>query len=189
MFKLRTALPALLTLAMAAPLAAQETTAPKDELSMGEEVKEVKPYFREESGDWKLECLSTGQEEEPCQMFQAAFDPDGNQQSNIRLFKLPEGGQAVAGSVIAFPLEILLTAQLTMTVDDGPAKRYPFSVCDPLGCYARVGFTQEDIDAFKRGSNVKFEVVPFVAPNERVVITISLKGFTAGYEKISIIEQ
>ena len=84
MFKLRTALPALLTLAMAAPLAAQETTAPKDELSMGEEVKEVKPYFREESGDWKLECLSTGQEEEPCQMFQAAFDPDGNQQSNIR---------------------------------------------------------------------------------------------------------
>lgn len=190
MFKFRTALPVVMTLALATPLAAQDTAeAPKDDLSMGEEVNEVKPYFREDSGDWKLECLSTGQDEEPCQLFQAAFDPNGNQLSNMRLFKLPEGGQAVAGSVIAFPLEILLTAQMTMTIDDGTTKRYPFSVCDPLGCYARIGFTQEDIDAFKRGSNVVFEVVPFVAPNERMIVTMSLKGFTAGYEKISIIDQ
>ncbi|MGH1356569.1 MAG: invasion associated locus B family protein [Thalassovita sp.] len=190
MFKLRIALPALLTLALAAPLAAQEETpAPKDDLAMGEEINEVKPYFREESGDWKLECLSTGEEDEPCQLFQAAIDPNGNQLSNMRLFKLPEGGEAVAGSVIAFPLEILLTAQMTMTIDDGPTKRYPFSVCDPLGCYSRIGFTQEDIDGFKRGSNVVFEIVPFVAPNERMIVTMSLKGFTAGYDKITVADR
>lgn len=189
MFNLRTALPAFLILALAAPVAAQDAETPKTDLPMGEEVKEVKPYFREESGDWKLECLSTGEAEEPCQLFQGAFDADGNQLSNMRLFKLPEGGPAVAGSVIAFPLEILLTAQMTMTVDDGITKRYPFSVCDPLGCYARVGFAQEDIDAFKRGSNVVFEVAPFVAPKERMIVKMSLKGFTAGYDKIKAIEQ
>lgn len=184
MFTRITALPVILTLALATPLAAQDKSDDKG-LAMGEEVKKVEPYFREESGDWKLECLRTGQPDEPCQLFQAAFDPNGNQLSNMRLFKLPEGGQAVAGAVVAMPLEILLTAQMSMTIDDKPSKRYPFSVCDPLGCYARIGLTQEDVDALKAGSNAVFEVAPFAAPNERMVVTMSLKGFTAGYDKIT----
>jgi invasion protein IalB len=187
MFKRLIALPIMMTLAMATPSFAQDSS-DNGGLAMGEEVKQVAPYFREESGDWKLECLKTGQEQEPCQLFQAAVDPNGNQLSNMRLFKLPEAGQAVAGAVIAMPLEILLTAQLNMTIDDNPLKRYPFSVCDPLGCYARIGLTQEDIDAFKAGKNVVFEVVPFAAPKERMVVTMSLKGFTAGYAKITTVE-
>lgn len=192
MFKLRTALPFALMMSLAAPLAAQDAEKPKDGdsgLSMGQVAQEgPKPYFREESGDWKLECLKGAADPEPCQLFQAALDAEGRPLSNMRLFRLPEGGQAEAGAVIAVPLEILLTAQMSLTVDDNKTKHYPLSVCDPLGCYARIGLTSEEIAMFKRGSKLVIEVVPFVAPNERMVVTMSLKGFTAGYDKIAPVE-
>lgn len=191
MFNIRTALPFALMVALAAPLAAEETAAPKEEpaLDMGKEVGTApQPYFREESGDWKLECLKTGQAEEPCQLFQEAYADDGKPLSNIRLFRLPADGPAAAGAVIAVPLEVLLPGQLTLTIDDGKTKRYPFSVCDPLGCYARIGLTTDEIAELKKGSKATIQVVPFVAPKERMTVTLSLKGFTAGYDMIAPIE-
>ncbi|MDF1801299.1 invasion associated locus B family protein [Thalassovita sp.] len=191
MFKFRTALPFALMMSLAAPLAAQDAEKPAEDtgLEMGQEVATgPQPYFREESGDWKLECLKTGTEQEPCQLFQESYGADGKPLSNIRLFRLPEGGPAVAGAVIAVPLEVLLTAQMTLTIDDGKAKRYPFSVCDPLGCYARIGLTADEVAELKRGAKAVIQVVPFVAPNERMTVNLSLKGFTAGYEKIIPIE-
>lgn len=181
------ALPFALMLSIAAPLAAQEADKPADEgLAMGEEVKAPpQPYFREESGDWKLECLKTGAEVEPCQLFQEAYDADGKPLANIRLFRLPEGGQAEAGAVIAVPLEVLLTAQMTVSIDGNQARRYPYSVCDPLGCYARIGLTSEEIGELKRGAKAEIKVAPFVAPDKRMTVEISLKGFTAGYALIS----
>ena len=99
------ALPFALMLSMAAPLTAQEAEKPADEgLTMGEEVKAPpQPYFREESGDWKLECLKTGTAVEPCQLFQEAYDAEGKPLANIRLFRLPDGAQAEAGAVMKPP--------------------------------------------------------------------------------------
>lgn len=194
MLNLRSALPFALVAALASPLMAQDATktekpAEDSGLAMGQEVNAgPQPYFREESGDWKLECLKTGTEDEPCQLFQEAYGADGKPLSNIRLFRLPEGSPAVAGAVIAVPLEVLLPAQLMMTIDDGTTKRYPYSVCDPLGCYARIGLTAEEVNEMKSGAKAVLQVVPFVAPNERMTVTFSLKGFTAGFDKIKPIE-
>ncbi|WP_319823698.1 invasion associated locus B family protein [Thalassovita sp.] len=188
MFNIRTFLPLAVMMAVASPLAAQDAEKPAQDAAAAEDPQKG-PYFREESGEWKLECLRTGEEKEPCQLFQAAFDDQGNQLSNMRLFKLPSGEQAEAGAVVAVPLEVLLPAQMILTIDEGKSKRYPYSVCDPLGCYARIGFTAEEVAEFKKGSKAVFEVVPFVAPNERMKITFSLKGFTAGYDKIDVIPQ
>lgn len=190
-------------LAVASPAFAQDTTpAPAEEqpapaapaadpgLAMGEEVQDntpgVEPYIREVSGDWALECLRVPEGEEPCQIVQTLTDDEENQVANVRMFKLPAGGQAVAGALVAVPLETLLTAQLTITVNGGQPKRYPFSVCDRQGCYARIGLTQEDIAAYKRGTAATVTLVPFVAPDELVEVTMSLTGFTAGYDKIPV---
>ncbi|MCG7492213.1 invasion associated locus B family protein [Thalassobius sp. Cn5-15] len=142
-------------------------------------------YIREESGDWQLECYRTGQEQEPCQLLQPLYGAEGNQVANMRIFRLPPGGQAVAGALVAVPLETLLTAQLTILVDANVPQRYPFSVCDPQGCYARIGLTQQDIDAYKRGASAIVSLVPFVAPDQRVDLKMSLSGFTAGYDKVT----
>ncbi|MDD9709156.1 invasion associated locus B family protein [Seohaeicola sp. SP36] len=188
-------------LAVAGPAFAQDTTttpqtetpapAPADPgLAMGETVADGpqagQTYVREVSGDWSVECLKVEEGEEPCQIFQTLTDGEGNQVANMRIFKLPAGGQAEAGALVAVPLETLLTAQLTITVDGTQPKRYPFSVCDRQGCYARIGLTAEDIASYKRGASATVTLVPFVAPDERVEVKLSLSGFTAGYEKVTV---
>lgn len=188
-------------LAVAGPAFAQDTTttpqtetpapAPADPgLAMGETVadgpKAGQTYVREVSGDWSVECLKVEEGEEPCQIFQTLTDGEGNQVANMRIFKLPAGGQAEAGALVAVPLETLLTAQLTITVDGAQPKRYPFSVCDRQGCYARIGLTAEDIASYKRGASATVTLVPFVAPDERVEVKLSLSGFTAGYDKVTV---
>ncbi|MDP5348203.1 MAG: invasion associated locus B family protein, partial [Paracoccaceae bacterium] len=75
---------------------------------------------------------------------------------------------------------------LTITVDGAQPKRYPFSVCDRQGCYARIGLTAEDIASYKRGAAATVTLVPFVAPDERVEVKLSLSGFTAGYDKVTV---
>jgi invasion protein IalB len=180
-------------LAMAGPALAQDATTPPATdpgLALGETVTDGpqpgQPYVREVSGDWSVECLRVEEGDEPCQIFQTMTDDEGNQVANMRIFRLPAGGQAEAGALVAVPLETLLTAQLTITVAGQQPKRYPFSVCDRQGCYARIGLTAEDINAYKRGASATVTLVPFVAPDERVEVKLSLSGFTAGYDKVTV---
>ncbi len=174
---------------------AAEGAAPAEgtvDLNLGEEVADEpqlgQPYVRETLGDWQLECIKVEEgQDQPCQMFQALSDANGNSVANVRFFRLPKGGKAIAGGLIAVPLETLLTAQLTIAIDGANAKRYPFSVCDQLGCYARIGLTQEDVNRFKRGAKASVTLVPFVAPDQKVSLDMSLSGFTAGFEKATVI--
>lgn len=117
-------------------------------------------------------------------MYQLLKDENGNPVAEFTLFKLPEGQKAEAGATIVTPLETLLTRQLTLTVDGGPKKRYPFTWCAANGCYARIGFTKADIAAFKRGAKATITIVPVVAPTTEINVTASLKGFTKAYEAV-----
>lgn len=189
-----TKLAALLLLALAAPLAAQEATEdtpeaadPAEGLDMGTPVAEGEPavgeaYTRETFGDWSLRCLNAAEGPDPCQLYQLLNDADGNSVAEISMFPLPEGSRAAAGATIVAPLETLLTEQVVITVDGGTAKTYPFTFCNQGGCVARVGFTTEDIAAFKNGSSATLRIVPAVAPDQVVDLTISLTGFTAGFD-------
>ena len=159
-------------------------------LNMGEEVRDENApgtiYVREKHGDWEIRCtrMPEGQQD-PCLMYQLLKDENGNPVAEFTLFKLPEGQKAEAGATIVTPLETLLTRQLTLTVDGGPKKRYPFTWCAQNGCYARIGFTKGDIAAFKRGAKATVTIVPVVAPTTEINVTASLKGFTKAYEAVS----
>lgn len=166
---------------------AEESTAEDAlDLSMGEEVVETPaigaPYVRETFGDWAMRCLKAEEgQPDPCQLYQLLNDENGNSVAEISLFPLENGGQAVAGATIVAPLETLLTKQLEMDVDGNTRRRYPFTFCNRAGCVARVGFTAEEVAQFKRGNAATLRMVPAAAPDEVVVLNISLSGFTAGY--------
>ncbi len=159
-------------------------------LSMGEEdgPQPAEPYVKAEHGDWMLQCFPVEDGEEPCQLYQLLKDEVGTDVAEVAIFRLPTGGQAVAGATVTVPLETLLTAQLTIAVDGAKGKRYPFSFCSPVGCYARIGFTAEDIAAFKRGAKATVTLVPAPAPDQKVTLDMSLSGFTAAYDASTIIE-
>lgn len=119
-------------------------------------------------------------------MYQLLTDNEGTPVAEVSIFRLPQGGRAVAGATIIVPLETSLPQQLTMEVDGGQARRYPYAFCNPIGCYSRVGLVAEEVAQFRRGANAKLTIVPALAPDQKVELNMSLNGFTASFDKTSI---
>ena len=142
-------------------------------------------YTQSEHGDWDVRCVRTEDGSDPCQLYQLLNDDQGNSVAEISLFALPEGQEAAAGATIVTPLETLLTQAITLQIDSGQAKRYPFTWCSPIGCVARVGFTEAEVAQMKAGNQARMVIVPVAAPDQQVVLTVSLTGFTAGFDAVS----
>ncbi len=146
-------------------------------------------YTKATSGAWDIQCLRVDEGEEPCQMYQLLKDQQGSNVAEVSLFKVSGGGQVVAGATFVVPLETLLTQKMTIAVDNGAAKRYDFSFCTQVGCYARVGFTAAEVAAFKAGVVAKVTIVPALAPDQKVTVDMSLNGFTDAFNQITAIQQ
>lgn len=206
-------LAALLAAALAAPALAQDATTPApapvpatdatdapaattpnvvpaaEDLSLGrEEAQDPNAigatYVAAVHGDWEQRCVRTESGADPCQLYQLMRDADQNPVSEITIVGLPAGQQAAAGATVIVPLETLLTQDLTMQVDSGAAKKYPFAWCSPIGCVSRIGFTADEVTAMKRGNAARITIVPVLAPDQKVTVTMSLKGFTAGLDAV-----
>lgn len=149
----------------------------------GEAVGEA--YVASEHGDWQRRCVRTEDGNDPCQLYQLIQDDNGGSVAEITVFPLPEGQEAVAGATMITPLETLLTEQLTLRVDAGSAKRYPFAFCTQAGCISRIGLTEEDLASYRAGTEAQARIVPAIAPDQEVVLRISLSGFTAGFAALS----
>lgn len=160
-------------------------------LDLGEGNAQSQPqsYIKETFGDWSLQCIQVEDRDEICQMYQLLEDDAGSSVAEASIFKLENGGQAVAGGTFVVPLETLLTQKLTISVDGGEPRRYDYSFCNPIGCYARVGFTQADVDRFRAGAVARVRLVPALAPDQEVVVEMSLSGFTAAYDAASSLSQ
>lgn len=167
--------------------AAPESSSEAEELDMGQEVVEDPTYIKETYGDWQLKCFRSEGQEDLCQMYQLLTEDAGNPVAEFSIFKLPENGQAEAGATIVVPLGTLLTKELLMSVDGGKAKSFAYSFCSMVGCFARIGLTGSDLDAFKRGANANLQIVPAQAPDQKVDIKVSLSGFTAAYDNVSTV--
>jgi invasion protein IalB len=194
----RSALALMATLA-AMPLAAQTTTteAPATgadssaatDLSLGQQVNTGgvgETYTAASFEDWQQRCVRTESGADPCQLYKLLKDEQGNSVAEFTVFGLPAGseGPAVAGATFIAPLETLLTSGMRLQIDEGQSKVYPFTFCAELGCVVRLGFTAEEVQAMKKGANAVISIVPFVAPDQNVTLTVSLKGFTAGLEAV-----
>jgi invasion protein IalB len=195
--------------ALAAPLVAQESSTVTDSetaqpetgletptdsgLDLGQPVdagpKIGDRYSNGKHGDWDLACVKTETDEDPCSLLQVLTDPNGNPMAEFSMFRInQQGGQAVAAATVIVPLETLLTAALTISVDGAPGKRYNYSYCSPLGCVAQIGLTQSDVDSLKKGTTATLALRPAPAPDQVIEMKLSLKGFTAGYDVVDIVE-
>ena len=173
------------------PVTEEATEAPSNDaaeatgLSMGAPDTGVsQPYVKDTFGDWELRCVQAQGNREICQLYQLLRDSEGTSVAEFNLFPLPEGQQAVAGANIVTPLETLLTANLRLAVDGGQSKVYPYSFCSQVGCFSRIGLTAAEVDSFRKGAAAMVTIVPAAAPNETVQLSLSLSGFTAGFNAL-----
>lgn len=181
------ALPGLAQEADTAEPAAEGTAAADTGLSMGQAPADGigSSYVKATFEQWEQRCVKTESGVDPCQLYQLLKDGSGNSVAEIGLFSLPEGGEAAAGATIIAPLETLLTGGVRIGVDETQPKIYPFTFCSQVGCVARVGFTADEIAAFKKGNKAVVTIVPAAAPDKTVALDVSLKGFTAGYDAVA----
>ncbi|APG47025.1 invasion associated locus B family protein [Phaeobacter porticola] len=175
---------------------APTTEAPKaDEvLDLGQPVQDGpqlgQRYSKETHGDWDLACVKTEEDADPCSLLQILTDDAGSPMAEFSLFRIDqEGSQAVAGATIIVPLETLLPAALTISIDGAPGKRYNYSFCNPMGCVAQIGLTESDIASFKKGKKATLSLRPAPAPDQAVNMDLSLSGFTAGYNVVDVVKQ
>jgi invasion protein IalB len=160
---------------------------PTQGLDTGREVQpdEEESYIKETFEDWQLKCFRTGGDEDLCQMYQLLTEEGGNPVAEFSLYKLANAGNVVAGATIAAPLGTLLSEEIKLSVDGGRSKSYAFSFCTMGGCFARIGLTEPEVEALKRGVTATLEIVPAQAPDQTVTIEASLSGFTDAYEAAS----
>lgn len=169
------------TEAPAAPEAPAPDTAP--DADAGPEVGAY--YTRETHGDWQLRCIKSPGGIDPCELFQLLTDSSDNPVAEASLIPI-NGQQVAAGLTITAPLETDLGAGIGFQVDSAEMKVYPFSVCVPIGCIARIGLPTAEVDALRKGASGKVVVLPYgLEPPEGVVeLAVSLTGFTAGYKAL-----
>ncbi|MBL4767920.1 MAG: invasion associated locus B family protein [Rhodobacteraceae bacterium] len=169
-----------------------ETPSIEPQLDMGQVVTEGPQigdrYAKNTFGSWELACFMTVDGNDPCSLVQILTDATGNPTAEVSLFRIANGGVAIAGLTVVVPLETSLPAQLTISVDGAPGKRYVYSFCNPIGCIAQIGLTQEDVDAFKKGNVASVSLVPAQAPDQVISLEMPLNGFTAGYNSDDIVQ-
>jgi len=170
--------------AAAATAPAAASTAPAPAATAAPQQPENNTYIKATYDDWEMQCIKTKDGKDPCQMYQVLKDAKGGNVADISLFGLPAGGKAVAGATIMVPMDTLLTQNLTIQVDNAEPRVYPFTFCQPMGCFARIGLTQGELDAYKKGGKATITIVPLAAPNQKVTADISLKGFTNAFNAV-----
>jgi invasion protein IalB len=162
-----------------------------DSLSLGVPLNLSKigePYIADRIGNWSLECVRGQDGSETCEMTQLLLNKQKQPMSEISLFRLTNDQGIAAGANIVVPLETLLTIPLTISFDEKNVKQYPYSFCNAIGCIVRIGLTGNEINILKKGKQANISVTHISRPNQPITFSMSLKGFTAAFERTSILK-
>ncbi|WP_411836765.1 invasion associated locus B family protein [Paracoccus sp. ME4] len=142
-------------------------------------------YAKSEHGEWTIRCIRAGQGKDPCEMYKLLTDADDNAVAELTMVPLANG-EVAAGATLVAPLETDLIKGLGVQIDSGETRGYPFSFCAPVGCVARMGFTNPELAAMKAGSNATIQLLPFGGdPEQPVQLSMSLSGFTAAFDELT----
>lgn len=169
----------------ATPADAGQGTAPAAADAESGEPKPGQYYAKSEHSDWTIRCIKADKGVDPCELYQLMNDEQGNSVAEVIIIPLSNGDVAAGATVVA-PLQTDLIKGLSLSIDGGEARGYPFSFCAPVGCFSRMGFTAAELSALKRGGGAQIALLPYGAdPSKPVALKLSLSGFTAAFDELS----
>lgn len=143
------------------------------------------PYEIGTFSEWTVRCVRVDEApSDPCEMGQVLKNTDGQPTVEFSLYRIKREGVEAAATIVT-PLETLLTRNVTLAADGTQGKVYPFTFCTRQGCVAQIGFTADEIAAFKKGSAATVTIYPVAAPDRPVQLKVSLAGFTAAYDSLT----
>ena len=137
--------------------------------------------LQETYGDWTVNCV---QREGPkCLLTQQHNQQNGQRVLAIEIVAVNGGKTATGTLVLPFGLE--LGAGVTLQVDEKPAEApLRFSTCLPAGCVVPVSFEGASLAALRSGGTLK-TASKAVNTDQVVALPISLKGFSAAFDRVA----
>lgn len=175
------------------PLAVSAQDAPSEGQSAPQAAQQpqgapqLAPYFKDDIGDWRIRCVQSPieGEEDVCQLYQLLLDASGNPVSEFTLLPSRDGIENGVLATIVTPLETLLPPGLRISIDGSPEQVIPFTWCNQIGCYARFNMQPADIEVFEAGIEARLSITPLSAPDTRVLLVSSLRGFTLALASVT----
>ncbi len=166
----------------------------EDEAADGPQVGQT--YVAETFTDWSLNCIVSGTGNDPCRFIQVLNNGEGGRVAQVSIVPLPPGRGVAAAAIIETPLGTLLRVPrsaeelaqpggLRIQVDNGELRVFQFTFCTEGGCVAEIGMEDSLVNAFKRGNVAKITIWSVDAPDQPVELSLSLSGFTAGFDRVA----
>jgi invasion protein IalB len=135
-------------------------------------------------GDWRVTCSkvkSDQVETTQCVMSQTQKRKD-SEKVLLGVQIQPMAGEKISGR-IRLPLGVSLKDGVTLRVDDEePFAALAYRTCLPHGCIVPFQFDSDTVKRLKDGGGLKLSLVS--VNNKRFGFAVSLKGFTAAYNRV-----
>ena len=133
--------------------------------------------------DWNLQCQPGPEGENVCQLFQEA-SLEGTERPILRAlvgYRTPNSDTLTL--VLVLPLGVSLSKGAFMQIDSNQPVAVPFERCEPGGCLIFLAMNDSLLQALKGGINAR--LIFHDTQHRRGAATISLRGFTAGIDRLS----
>lgn len=152
-----------------------ETTAADDASDPGYPTTSNPQVFDE----WNVRCSGEEGVANVCETYRNLYLTDNNQRIlHIAIGHVPDEDSAVA--ILIAPLGVSLPEGMQLRVDEGEQSEFAYRSCATDGCRARAPLDTGMLDAMRAGAELRVTIAE--VSGRRIVIPVSLTGFTAAFE-------
>lgn len=137
--------------------------------------------------DWNLQCQPNQEGVNVCQLFQEA-NLEGTDRPILRAlvgYRTPNSDQLTL--VLVLPLGVSLSKGAFLQIDASQPVAVPFERCERGGCLIFLAMDSSLTQALKSGINAR--LIFHDTQHRRGAAVLSLKGFTAGVDRLASIKQ
>jgi invasion protein IalB len=128
---------------------------------------------------WQFTCVEE-QSQKICDLRELVFDQ--NTEEVVSYLSITINPDSLAQMQIAFPHAVNLKNSVQLQIDENDPLELNYAYCNQSACFIAEIIADNFINMFKAGNQITLKVL--LLDNREAIITYSLLGFTAGYNKL-----
>ena len=128
---------------------------------------------------WQYTCVSE-QNQKICDLRELVFDSNTNEV--VSYLSITINPDKLTQMQIAFPHAVNLKSPIKLQIDEKDPIDLNYAYCNQSACFVAVIIGENFVNFFKAGNQISIKTL--FLDNREATITYSLKGFTAGYNRL-----
>ena len=128
---------------------------------------------------WQYTCVSE-QNQKICDLRELVFDSNTNEV--VSYLSITINPDKLTQMQIAFPHAVNLKSPIKLQIDEKDPIDLNYAYCNQSACFVAEIIGENFVNFFKAGNQISIKAL--ILDNREATITYSLKGFTAGYNRL-----